>query len=209
MEFNCSEVAMDDICENILKHSITKHYLLPPCCINIAVDMIKCLLHILDKHHIEYYIIHGTLLGSVKFSDYIPWDTDIDFRYRNSDMLKIRQVLPELNKAGCPLIEGGCGSEEGCYAMLSHRERNIWSGISVEFQPISTEGWESYIVQSVKTKVMFHNMWVTTFDNPGFIVRNRYGLSYLKHSINWRFAGHDHFGKYNPGRFQMVILNLN
>lgn len=43
-----------------------------------AVETLKQLKEIFDKHDIEYWLDQGTLLGAVRDKKFIPWDLDID-----------------------------------------------------------------------------------------------------------------------------------
>lgn len=44
----------------------------------IALDILIDVAFFCDKNKIEYYLACGTLLGSIKYKGYIPWDDDID-----------------------------------------------------------------------------------------------------------------------------------
>jgi len=51
------------------------------------------------KHNIKYSMEGGTLLGAVKYRDYVPWDDDIDVIMLRSEYEKFLKVaLTELNK---------------------------------------------------------------------------------------------------------------
>ncbi len=45
---------------------------------NIELKILFHLISILDKYKISYFLIYGSLLGSVRHGGFIPWDDDID-----------------------------------------------------------------------------------------------------------------------------------
>lgn len=51
----------------------------------VAVEVLKLIKEILDKHDVEYWLDEGTLLGAVRDRKFIPWDHDIDLAmfYKN------------------------------------------------------------------------------------------------------------------------------
>ena len=64
----------------------------------ILLDMAKVFHQICKEEGIPYYMLGGTLLGSVRHGGFIPWDDDMDFgvprEYFDSVIRALKQKLP-------------------------------------------------------------------------------------------------------------------
>jgi len=64
----------------------------------IHIELFNTLLHIDDicrKHHIEYFLGFGTLLGCVRDGGFLPWDDDIDIVMKRDEFERFNKILPE------------------------------------------------------------------------------------------------------------------
>jgi phosphorylcholine metabolism protein LicD len=61
-----------------------------------AVEILKKIKKIFDKHNIEYWLDEGTLLGAVRDKKFIEWDHDIDFGVWTETIPKIVPLFNEI-----------------------------------------------------------------------------------------------------------------
>eukprot|EP00744_Colponema_vietnamica_P002814 GILI01004383.1.p1 GENE.GILI01004383.1~~GILI01004383.1.p1 ORF type:complete len:383 (+),score=138.91 GILI01004383.1:93-1241(+) len=64
----------------------------PPCCQAKLRELAHKVSKVLQKNTVDYWIEAGTLLGSFRFGDLIPWDTDIDFGLHQKDLTKLLSI---------------------------------------------------------------------------------------------------------------------
>ena len=57
-----------------------------------------------NKNNIEFWIIGGTTLGSVRHNDIVPWDDDADIGIFDSDMETVLELNDELQKIGYEIV---------------------------------------------------------------------------------------------------------
>lgn len=61
----------------------------------IQLEMLKEFDRICRKHHIEYFLSGGSMLGAVRHQGYIPWDDDIDVAFLRDNYRRFIEVVRE------------------------------------------------------------------------------------------------------------------
>lgn len=63
----------------------------------VAIESLRQVKQVLDKHGIEYWLDTGTLLGAVRNGKIIPWDGDIDLGSWDKEFPKIKIAIKEFS----------------------------------------------------------------------------------------------------------------
>lgn len=59
----------------------------------IEFNILKFLKEICDANGLNYYLAYGTLIGTVRSNNFIPWDDDIDIQMPREDYLKLVKIF--------------------------------------------------------------------------------------------------------------------
>lgn len=62
---------------------------------NVQLAILDAVDAICKKHNIKYFMLHGTLLGSVRHKGFIPWDDDLDIGMLRKDYDRFIQISSE------------------------------------------------------------------------------------------------------------------
>ncbi len=65
-----------------------------------ATDILSKIDSACREHDIEYFIVGGTLLGSVRHGGFIPWDDDIDIAMPYEDFIRFVEIADEILPEG-------------------------------------------------------------------------------------------------------------
>ena len=69
----------------------------------IAKKLLRDVTHLLEVHHIIYWLGSGTLLGLVREKRLLPWDNDVDIFIQDDEHDKFFSIFHEFKKLGCLL----------------------------------------------------------------------------------------------------------
>lgn len=164
----------------------------------IAIDLLKQTICILDEFNINYCLISGTLLGYVRHNDFIPWDDDIDLIVDSVIFEKMPEISKkygnEMNFVVMDYIVKTCfknrGNEIKCGwtdCMLNKGDKYNWPFIDLFFYSIPNDKHiiffnKRWTIQHFFPfdKVLFNGIVVNIPKNPDHFLEKNYGNNYMK-----------------------------
>nr|WP_277612746.1 LicD family protein [Methanocorpusculum petauri] len=105
---------------------------------------------ICEKHHIQYILTGGSLLGAVRHHGFIPWDDDIDIGMLRDDYERFVSV---------------CGSELNEMYYLQTQSSDV--NYAYPFSKIRVNGTQ-YMDESTWHIEMHHGVWIDIFPYDNF-----------------------------------------
>ncbi|CAF1157165.1 unnamed protein product [Rotaria sp. Silwood1] len=72
--------------------------LFTPCEHNLAMRLLMIIERVCRKHNITFSLIYGSLLGSYRHHDIIPWDDDIDIMIPIEERTRFIDLIKQMNK---------------------------------------------------------------------------------------------------------------
>lgn len=60
----------------------------------MELEMVKRFVEVCEEHHLQYWMMGGTLLGAVRHKGFIPWDNDIDLAMPRADYNRLLEIGP-------------------------------------------------------------------------------------------------------------------
>jgi lipopolysaccharide cholinephosphotransferase len=171
-------------------------------------NYLQIISNIFDNHDIKYWIISGTLLGSVRHGDMVPWDDDADIGVLESDINKILGLNEYLKTIGYEIAKSWrihkfrkIGTEYpfvDIFCFIKEKNKYIMNHIDLIYEWPNEYYLEDELFPLKKYK--FGNMYL-------------YGPNYpLKHLdrmySNWRIVGKQNTD-HKTGKRTNITIRLN
>lgn len=167
-------------------------YMASPCCLQELTDMIKFIMNLCEEYNIICEADGGTILGPVKFSKVIPWETDADFKFLSSNFSSLEQLGPLISRKYKVKI---VSKQWRCLLINStnwllelYEQSTLTSGL------LATNGIKP-------TKVFLDGQLIPVPRNPGNCLRNQFGNELYAHAEHWRVLKIDESEKYKSKTF--------
>jgi hypothetical protein len=145
--------------------------------------ILKYINNILNKNNIPYALVGGTLIGSYRHLDIIPWDDDADICIKFEDHDKLMNLVDEFKKHNIHLQSGclGCWGkyyEDVCkYCNLQHKKgHKDFVKVNMERPCVSTPYFARFSMGSVHVDI-FHV--IPIIDKYGKTMYSIYGNNRL------------------------------
>ena len=114
---------------------------------NIQLEIFKNFIDVCDKLNLKYYMVHGSLLGSVRYKGFFPFDDDIDVAMPREDyeiFIKNGQKLLKANyfiqcnktEKDYPLVFAKIRDSNTTFIQRVLKNININKGIYIDIFPI-------------------------------------------------------------------------
>lgn len=63
---------------------------------NILIENLKVFIDVCNKLNLEYFVYGGTLLGTIKYKNIIPWDDDVDVAMTRENYVRFLNEAPKI-----------------------------------------------------------------------------------------------------------------
>lgn len=131
---------------------------------NVQLNLFKEFIKVCNKLNLKYYMVHGSLLGAVKYKGFFPYDDDIDVAMPRKDYdIFIKQGQKHLSKnifiqcnkteKDYPLVFTKLRDSNTTFIQKNYEGYNINQGIYIDIFPIDFYPENINNITKIKEKV--------------------------------------------------------
>ncbi|CAF0780691.1 unnamed protein product [Adineta steineri] len=99
----------------------------------LAMHLLTIIDRLCRQHNITYFMSEGTLLGSIRHHDIIPWDDDVDIMIPNRQRKRFADAFKELDKTLIGLVIKNADTPGKQYYKLSYKNTPSAGGYRWQF----------------------------------------------------------------------------
>ena len=132
---------------------------------HIMTDMLKYIDELCRKHHIEYRLDAGNVLGAVRHNGFIPWDDDVDIALFRKDYFKLYRVLKKEHHDRFVLQDGHTDKAFFLYYIKLRDKMSHMESESNRSDKLTYDGFQIDIFRMIKGPITFLIKLDTIIDN--------------------------------------------
>lgn len=170
---------------------------LNPRIVHELYQLLKDVTEILDKHHIKYWAVGGTLIGSVRHKGFIPWDHDLDIGILEEDKKKVLELHEEFGALNYDITfsdgiikifpQTGITENNWKYPFIDIFPYKIENKYYIHSEPIAQKVWpkDIYPVADIEylVKCPFGDITIMCPNNALMIIKEFYGANVMTHGF--------------------------
>ena len=145
---------------------------------DVAIELLRKTVEILDAFDIDYFLISGTLLGLVRHNGFIPWDDDIDLIVHGDILGKIESIVESYKDDICVMKD------------QHHMMRFCFTNAGIKLDGYVSKYWEDRILNHGGfCKWPFIDLFVfQILDSDGLVANDEFSREYLDFfNRNWDY----------------------
>lgn len=182
------------------------------------LELIKMLIElkkILYSQNINFFLIGGSVLGSIRHKGFIPWDDDIDIAVYRNDFEKLENILIKTLKNSNMIYYTANNDEKpdpiGRLCLKKEVEKNIVTKV-IDIHPIDNVPKSIYgkLLQFIMLKFYYLFLWEKPAQNKGKICKLLTKIILLitpkKLKINLKYSINNYLKR---GKVSEEIINLH
>jgi len=181
-------------------------------------------LHMLDevdrickKYNLQYFLVHGSLLGAVRHKGFIPWDDDLDIALKREDYEKFLEAARTELKEPLSIHTAMTDSDNfwGCYARIRNKNTTAIAahnlshsgnkGIWIDVLPLDvcTADEELFRKKEKQIKKYYALLYAKVYGNERNYTFDKNALAWKWCCLKARFSSHEKLARKLDGAMKL------